>query len=74
MNRLPFRFLTLLLCATLLLGLPFSAYATSSLDDTQEDTAQSIQNNPDLTDAEKAKWKAFACEVTGRSLEPDEED
>jgi len=27
----------------------------------------------DMTDAEKAKWKAFACEVTGRSLEPDEE-
>lgn len=28
----------------------------------------------DMTDAEKAKWEAFACEVTGRSLEPDEED
>ncbi|WP_341649977.1 hypothetical protein [Thauera humireducens] len=28
----------------------------------------------DLTDAEKAKWEAFAREVTGRGLEPDEED
>ena len=27
-----------------------------------------------MTDAEKARWKAFACEVTGRSSEPDEED
>ena len=28
----------------------------------------------DMTDEEKARWKAFACEVTGRSLAPDEED
>ena len=28
----------------------------------------------DMTDAEKARWEAFAREVTGRSLEPDEED
>jgi hypothetical protein len=27
----------------------------------------------DMTDAEKARWEAFACEVKGRSLEPDEE-
>ena len=27
-----------------------------------------------MTDAEKARWKAFACEVTGRSSEPDEDD
>ena len=27
----------------------------------------------DMTDAEKARLKAFACEVKGRSLEPDEE-
>ena len=32
------------------------------------------QNLSDMTDAEKARWKAFACEVTGRSLEPNEED
>lgn len=37
--------------------------------------AQDIAPNwRDLTDAEKAKWEAFAREVTGRSLEPDEED
>ncbi len=28
----------------------------------------------DMTDEEKARWNAFACEVTGRSLAPDEED
>lgn len=27
-----------------------------------------------MTGAEKARWKSFACEVTGLSLEPDEED
>lgn len=27
----------------------------------------------DMTDAEKARWEAFACEVKGWSLEPDEE-
>lgn len=28
----------------------------------------------DMAESEKARWKAFACEVKGRSLEPDEED
>ena len=36
----------------------------------KQDIAPSWNN---MTDAEKARWKAFACEVTGRSLEPDEE-
>ena len=36
---------------------------------------QDIASNwRDMTDEEKARWKAFACEVTGRSLEPNEED
>ena len=37
----------------------------------KQDIAPSWNN---MTDAEKARWKAFACEVTGRSLAPDEED
>lgn len=31
-------------------------------------------NCRDMTDAEKARWEAFARDVTGRSLEPDEQD
>ena len=61
------RIFSILVGAVLLLSLPMAALATEttvapdSTDTTaQEDTDQSIANNPDLSDAEKQQWTEWA--------------
>ena len=60
MNRFSIRLFALLLCAVLLFAAPLQALA-SSLDTGAGDTTdQSIENNPDLSDAEKQQWQEWA--------------
>ena len=61
-NRLPTRLFSAMLCVWLLLTVPFSGLAQSSLDATGEDALQNITDNPDLSDAEKAQWTEWANE------------
>ena len=62
MNRLFTRLFATLLCAILFLTIPEAGFAQSSLAVTDETVDQSIADNPELTDAEKAQWQEWANE------------
>jgi len=60
MNRFSIRLFALLLCVVLLFAAPLQALASSLDAGTDETADQSIENNPDLSDAEKEQWKQWA--------------
>lgn len=62
MNRIPSRLLVLLLCALLAVWMPMSAFATDTGANGTTDVDESIENNPDLSEAEKEQWLEWANE------------
>ena len=74
MNRLFKSLLALLVCATILLTLPMASLAQSSLSETAEDEQAAIEANPELTEAEKDQWEAWATEDAANPSDNSPED
>jgi len=74
MNRMLTRLISTLFLIVLLLAIPFESMATSSLDQNNEDTLQSITNNPELSDAEKEQWAQWATDEAADGTATDSAD
>ena len=63
MNRVFIRLISTLICAVLILAMPLTVLAQSSLDVSSDgDVDQAIANNSDLSDEEKQQWLEWANE------------
>lgn len=63
MNRLLIRMISTLICAVLILAMPLTVLAESSLDVSDDgDVDQSISSNTDLSEEEKQQWQEWADE------------